>query len=185
MSGGASFTQTSGPPAAIQGGGGFVAGQAQYADVNGDGRDDLIYQGTDNQFWLALSNGTGFAQTSGPPAATHGGPGFMPGEAQYADVNGDGKADLIYQGVDNQFWLALSTGTGFDQSQPSALQHGGGFIAGEAQYGDVNGDGKADLVYQGLDNKIYVSLSNGTTLASSAQLVADYGGTFQPGMFHV
>ena len=162
---------------AAEGGPGFMSGQAQYADVNGDGRDDLIYQGTDNQFWLALSNGTSFVQTGGP-AAAQGGPGFIAGQAQYADVNGDGKADLIYQGTDNQFWLALSNGTGFTQTAgPAAAAQGGAFVAGQAQYADVNGDGKADLMYQDLDNRFFLSLSTGTGFDPGRQ-VLQHGGSF-------
>jgi hypothetical protein len=136
---GTSFTA---PQWWMQHGGGFVAGEAQYADVNDDGRADLIYQGLDNRFWVSTSTGTAFS----PPQnlVTHGG-GFIPGEAQYADVNGDGRADLIYQGLDNRFWVSTSSGTGFSPPQ-NWVTHGGGFIPGEAQYADVNGDGRADLI---------------------------------------
>ena len=48
--------------------------------------------------------------------------------AQYADVNGDGKADLIYQGSDNSFWVSLSTGKSFT-SPAWWMQHGGSFVA--------------------------------------------------------
>jgi hypothetical protein len=42
----------------------------------------------------------------------HGG-SFVQGQAQYADLNADGKADLIFQGNDNNFWISFSTGSGF------------------------------------------------------------------------
>ena len=45
-------------------------------------------------------------------AGEHGG-AYSDGEAQYVDLNGDGKADLIFQGPDNLFWVSLSTGAGF------------------------------------------------------------------------
>jgi hypothetical protein len=59
-------------------------------------------------------------------------------------------------------WSArsLSTGTGFTTPQPW-VKHGGTFQAGEAQYVDLNGDRKADLIMQGLDNTFWASLSTG------------------------
>ncbi len=131
--------------------------QVQYADVDGDGRTDLIHQGPDNAFRAAQSNGVGF----GAPAVwvQHGG-SFTAGQAQYADVNGDGRADLIFQDGNNAFWPSLSTGTGF--TAPALwVQHGGGFTAGQAHYADVNGDGKADLIFHGNDGQLWVSLSTG------------------------
>ena len=70
----------------------------------------------------------------------HGG-SFLAGQAQYADLNGDNRADLIFQGFDNRFYVSLSTGNAFT-APVLWVQHGGSFLAGEAQYADVNGDGK-------------------------------------------
>jgi hypothetical protein len=152
-------------------GGGYILGQAQYVDVNGDGRADLIFQGNDNHFWVSLSTGKSFLAST--VWAIHGG-GFRQGQARYADVNGDRKADLVFQGNDNHFWVSLSTGTGFRTPEVWAI-HGGTFTENiisygdwysQAQYGDANGDGKADLIFRSADGIYWVSLSTGTTFAA-------------------
>jgi hypothetical protein len=173
MSTGTGFT---GAQSWMKHGGNFIPGEAQYADVNGDGKRDLIMQGLDNNFYVSLSTGTGF--TGAQSWMKHGGD-FIPGEAQYADVNGDGKADLIMQGLDNNFYVSLSTGAGFTGAQ-SWMKHGGDFIPGEAQYVDLNGDRKADLIMQGLDNNFWVSLSTGTGF-TGAQSWIKHSGSFVPG----
>jgi hypothetical protein len=43
---------------------------------------------------------------------------FLEGQAHLVDLNGDGKADLIFQGWDNTFWISLSTGTSFTVPVP-------------------------------------------------------------------
>jgi hypothetical protein len=70
----------------------------------------------------------------------HGG-AFTPPQTGYADVNGDGKADMLFQGTDNRFWLSLSTGTGFSTPR-LVMRHGGPFAPGQTGYADVNGDHK-------------------------------------------
>jgi hypothetical protein len=79
---------------------------------------------------------------------------------QYADLNGDGLADMIFQGNDNRFWVSLSTGSGFT-APANWITHGGGFNNASAQYTDLNGDGLTDLIYRGLDNQFHVSLMAG------------------------
>jgi hypothetical protein len=142
----------------VQHGGAFDPALVQYADVTGDGADDMIYQGLDNRFWLSKSNGTGFDNPI--LAAVHGGP-VNTACVQYGDVNGDGKDDLIYQGVDNRFWISLSTGSSFANPY-FANQHGGEFNPSKVQYADISGDGRDDLIYQGDDNRFWVSTSDGT-----------------------
>src|SRR5215467_1381966 len=111
-------------------------------------------------------------------AAEHGGP-YLDGQAHYVDLNGDGKADLIFQGLDNLFWVSLSTGAGFTTPAPW-VQHGGGVLIGQAQYADLNGDGKADLIFQGLDNLFWVTLSTGTGFTEPT-LWVQHGGEFLDG----
>ena len=173
LSTGTGFTT---PAVWLHHGGESRRGQAQSADLNGDGKTDLIYQGLDNKFWVSLSTGTGFT----PPAmwVQHGG-SFVAGQAQYGDLNGDGKTDLIFQGSNNMLWVSLSTGTGFT-SPAMWIQHGGSFVAGQAQYGDLNGDGKTDLIFQGSNNMLWVSLSTGTGFTSPAMWI-QHGGSFVAG----
>jgi frataxin-like iron-binding protein CyaY len=176
-SNGASFDAST--PQWVQHGGTFTAGEAQYADVNGDGKADLIYQGKTNAFYVSLSTGNGF--TDPAQWMQHGG-SFEAGHAQYADVDGDGKADLIFQGANNQFWVSKSNGSSFDAATPLWVQHGGSFVAGEAQYADLNGDGKADLLYQGKADQAWESLSTGTGFTAPVE-IAHFDGTFQAGQF--
>lgn len=147
--------------------GSFIPGQAQYADVNGDGRLDLIVQGRDNSFRVALATGTGFGAFA--LAASQSGL-YVAKQAQYADVTGDGKADLIFQAGDNAFWLSESTGTGF-ATPHKVVQHGGGFVAGQVQYADITADGKADLIFQAGDNSLWLSESSGTGFVSPHKIL--------------
>jgi hypothetical protein len=141
--------------------------QIQYADVNGDGKVDAIYFDTfrSRGVWVSLSQGTGFMPVQ--IWLQHG--DSMPNQIQYADVNGDGKADTLYfdtfrsRGV----WVSLSTGTGFTSGQ-MWLQHGES-TPEQIQYSDVNGDGKADAIYYDTlrSGGVWVSLSNGDSFATA------------------
>lgn len=59
-----------------------------------------------------------------------------------ADVNGDGRADLVGGGFGTAY-VRLSNGNGFAAAQ----SWGSGWGVDATLLGDVNGDGKADLVY--------------------------------------
>jgi len=155
----------------------FRRGQAHYVDVNGDGKADLIFQSYYNTFLVSLSTGSSF--TTPATWVQHSGE-FQEGQAQYADLNGDGNADLIFQDGYNDFWVSLSTGSGF--TTPACwVQHSGEYQeGGQAQYADLNGDGKADLIFQDGNNSFWVSLSTGSSMTTPSVWV-DHGGTFVKG----
>ncbi|MBM4068042.1 MAG: hypothetical protein FJ271_03735 [Planctomycetes bacterium] len=127
------------------------------------------------------SGGSG-GSGGGTETAPTPGPGDAPGQLQYTDINGDGKADLVFQTASNSFWVWTGSSSGFG-SGVKAMQHGATYRAGQAQYADVNGDGKADLIFQGADNSFYLSLSNGTTFGSP-QKAFKHGGAFVAGQAH-
>jgi hypothetical protein len=157
-----------------------ASGGALMADVNGDGRDDVLIQDMSNDFWLSLASGTGYSTPT--VVLLHGG-AYNPDGAHIADVNGDGRADVLMQGFDNSFWLSFSTGSGF--SPPIvALRHGGPFNPDGVHIADVNGDGRDDVLMQGFDNSFWLSLSTGTGLSATVR-VLQHGGPFNPEGVHM
>lgn len=149
----------------IQWGTGYVDGYPNMlADVNGDGKADFVYV-KNGVAYVQLSTGTSFSPAvvwaSGITLDPN---SWMP--AWLADVNGDGKADLIYAGTGGNVYVGLSTGSGF--SAPALWATGipaGGYgnidINSSGAMADVDGDGKADFIYKQADT-VYVRLSNGT-----------------------
>ncbi|MEV0274743.1 VCBS repeat-containing protein [Hamadaea sp. NPDC050747] len=142
---------------------------AAVGDVNGDGKADIITFTHDDQadVYVALSDGTRF----GPGQKWHN--WFAPfGEyPAVADVNGDGKADLITftQGSSaaSDVYVSLSTGSGFG---PGQKWHDLFAVGAELpRVGDVNGDGKADIVTFTCngDADVYAALSTGSAFAGT------------------
>jgi beta-fructofuranosidase len=136
-------------------------------DVNGDGRDDIVTFTRNSlaDVYVALSTGTSF----GPSVKWHdffGTAGESPG---VADVNGDGRDDIVTftHGSLADVYVALSTGTGFGAS---AKWHDS-FAMGlnDARLGDVNGDGRADLVQFTRDGVVSVALSTGNGFGTATR----------------
>ncbi|MBI4905065.1 MAG: VCBS repeat-containing protein [Acidobacteria bacterium] len=130
------------------------------ADVNGDGRADILTSGSASANGNAgiLLNAGGGLFTKGTSATILGqfGPTFLSG-IDAADVNGDGKIDLL--AVDsNRVYTALGNGNATFQAATS-------FISGNDLRSviarDWNGDGKLDLAYVSYRTKeLFTALGN-------------------------
>lgn len=119
-----------------------------FADVNGDGRTDLIRvwkSGEQAMAQVNLSNGTGYPVKNFNAAIGSWNADY---KNYFVDVNGDGKADLIRiwnTGNGAKAQVNLSNGTGFPV-QHSNFAIGGWNPTTKDFFVDANGDGKADLV---------------------------------------
>ncbi|WP_328457135.1 FG-GAP-like repeat-containing protein [Streptomyces sp. NBC_00386] len=149
-------------------------GRLTFPDVNGDGKADLVIQGTDGTIATHLGSGTSFGANQ---PLSSGWQNYLsqPGQGRltFPDVNGDGKADLVIQGTDGTIATHLGSGTSFGANQP--LSSGWQNYLGQPGQGrltfpDVNGDGKADLVIQGTDGTIATHLGSGTSFGANQPL---------------
>jgi hypothetical protein len=138
-------------------------------DVNGDGKADIV-AGTGVVY---LSTGGGF-QNAGYWAVPA--PNFSAWPFKLADFNGDGLADIV-KGSGGNISVAYSTGTSFggwtivatDMSGCSGYSDAGctGYY-GKFAAGDVDGDGRADLVL----GSGQVLISNGAGFSSAGNWVS-------------
>jgi hypothetical protein len=149
------------PPAAWE-----IAG---VADLDGEGKADVIWRNTDTgDVGVWLWNGVNAPTTLGVLAEA------VPAAWEIAgvgDLNGEGKADIIWRNTDTGdvgVWL------GNGVNAPTTL----GVLAKAVEapwvimgVGDLNGDGKADIVWRNTDTRDVAGwLMNGLTIGSTGVL---------------
>jgi hypothetical protein len=114
------------------------------ADVNGDGKPDVIvangYNGASNNVGVLLGNGDGTLQ----PVVTYF-VGAYPTSVAVSDLNGDGKPDLVVTAAPSDN-VEVLLGNGDGTFQPEVTYSGVGLRPIFVAVADVNGDGHPDLV---------------------------------------
>ncbi|AXC13623.1 putative aggregation factor core protein MAFp3, isoform C [Acidisarcina polymorpha] len=141
------------------------------ADFNKDGKPDIAVMQEDGTLNILIGDGAG--NLSAPTSY------FNPNQAttnvlnaNAVDVNGDGAVDIVaFDYINNAVitWLNLGNGQ-FNAAVTTLLDTTYGY-AGQVYAADVNGDGKADLIY---DTTIAQS-NTSTTIALEVQLGAGDG----------
>ncbi len=130
------------------------------ADVNGDGKQDLVFVGNPVFVMLGNGNGTFQARITGPVLTSSSG-------TVVKDFNGDGKLDIV---TGTYFGIAFLNGNGNGTFQSPVYSNPTIGFCCQMFAEDVNGDGKLDLV-SNVYQSVLVMPGNGD-------------GTFQPPFFY-
>jgi hypothetical protein len=175
-------------PAVFYGSGGGPPGSVVIADVDGDGKPDLIvadncaigttYCSPEGAVGVLLGNGDGTFKDVVSYAS--GGSGFYGSQAVVADVNGDGKPDVLVSnycslnGCAEGGTVGVLLGNGDGTFQPAVVYSVVG-DAGSLAAADVNRDGKVDLIVTIPSGDVAVLLGNGDGTFQSAVSYASGG----------
>ncbi|MBL1260424.1 MAG: VCBS repeat-containing protein [Thiotrichaceae bacterium] len=161
----------------------YTNGRYLLADVNGDRRSDLIWSYTDaieNKMrmtvYLARTDGSGsisLGKTSSTLDTDFSPQYYENQDLLTGDVNGDGKSDLVwmftYQSkLYRVLYLANANGDGFTEISLQEDTFNSNWQDNQYLLGDVNGDGKADIIhaYKMGDNNgrtVYLASAAGTS----------------------
>jgi hypothetical protein len=147
-------------PVATYSAGGSTPRRIVVADVNGDGQPDLVVaNNTDSAAGVLLGTGNGLF---GAAATFSTGLNSFPSAVAVADVNGDGRPDLLTANTNSTAGVLLGTGTGSFGPATTFSTGSNGYPSAIA-VADVNGDGQPDLLVTNQNrHNVGVLLGTGT-----------------------
>ncbi|MFE2548250.1 FG-GAP-like repeat-containing protein [Streptomyces sp. NPDC059355] len=153
-------------------------GRLYFADANGDNKADLLVLSPDGTIGLRLGNGTSFGAST---TISAGWQNYLAdagkGRLYFADINGDGKTDLLIHGTDGAIGTHLGSGTSFGANLNLTAgwqNYLGQTGQGRLYFADANGDNKADLIVQSTDGTVAIRVGNGTSFNGGTNVSAGW-----------
>ena len=129
--------------------------QPKIMDINGDGRNDLVFRGSNGNWHYRLLTNTGFGGAVDTGRRTHSDESRA--NTLIMDYNGDGLQDLLVP-HSSYYKVYQSTGSGFREvfAALSATDY-----KREPRLLDLNGDGLTDILFRTSSNQVVYVLNKG------------------------
>ncbi len=155
----------------------------QAADINGDGKTDIVGRVDSSGAWYAgIATGSGTAMSLTTVYLGAWAPSVTWTDVMVADINGDGKIDIVGRVASSGAWYAgIATGSGTSMSLTTVYL--GAWSSAvtwtDVHVADINGDGKVDIVGRVASSGAwYAGIATGS--GTSMSLGSIYLGSWSP-----
>ncbi len=162
---------------------GVMWDNVQAADINGDGKADIVGRVNSSGAWYAgIATGSGTAMSLTTVYLGAWSPSVTWDNVMVADINGDGKVDIVGRVDSSGAWYAgIATGSGTSISLTTVYL--GAWSSAvtwtDVRVADINGDGKIDIVGRVASSGAwYAGIATGS--GTSVSLTSIYLGSWSP-----
>jgi hypothetical protein len=138
------------------------------ADMDGDGKSDLVIWRASTGTWYWLSSAAGYSY--GAPATVQWGNSALGDVPLLADMDGDGRGDLVIWRASTGTFFWITSTTNYATNSARSIQWGNASLGDKPLLGDFDGDGQADLgIWRGSTGTWYWLTSTTMYSYASAQ----------------